>query len=60
MFSVLLPYLLFVTDDLLLILLKYAPKGSDIEIRDYSNLQEMGEIGYAVISNVGVLTDGKL
>lgn len=60
MFSVLLPHLLFLAEDLLLITLKFSNKTPDIDVRDFGNLQEIGEISYAVMSNVGVLTSGKL
>lgn len=60
MFSVLLPNLKFLVKDLYVIILKCTNKINDVEIRDFENLQQLGEIGYAIISNVGVLTAGKL
>lgn len=60
MFSVIFPYLKFLAKDLYVIILKCSNKINEVDIRDYENLQKLGEVSYAVISNVGVLTAGKL
>lgn len=60
MFSVILPHLIIVARDLYLILLKITKSITEVEVRSYSNLDEIGEASYAMISNVGVLSIGKL
>ena len=60
MFSVVLPHFLFLAKDIYLILFRFSCKNNQIEVRNYENMQELGEIGFSVISNVGVLTTGKL
>ena len=60
MFSIVMPHLLFLAKDLYLILFNFSCKNNQMEIRNYENMQELGEIGFSVISNVGVLTTGKL
>lgn len=60
MFSIMLPHLTIVARDLYLILLKITKGITEVEVRSYSNLHEIGEVSYAMISNVGVLSIGKL
>jgi magnesium-transporting ATPase (P-type) len=60
MFSIMLPHLLFLSNDLFQIILIISHKDPDIKVRDYENLQEIGEVSYAMITNVGVLTNGEL
>ena len=60
MFSVSLPVLLYIAIDLFLIIFRFRSLRENIEIRNYSNIQDIGEIDYAFVKNVGVVTTGKL
>lgn len=60
MFSVFMPHFLYLARDIHLILFNFSCKRNQLEVRNYENMQEMGDISFSVISNVGVLTTGKL
>lgn len=60
MFSIVVPHFLYLSRDLYLIFFKHFVKTNEIEVRNYDNMQELGEISFSVMSNIGVLSTGKL
>ena len=60
MFSLALPVFAYVAFDLFLVMFKFRSDHEKMEIRNYSNIQDLGEIDYALVKNVGIITTGRL
>ena len=60
MFSVILPHFLYIANNIYLIYYSFLHKEEGLKINNFENIQTLGEIDIAVLSERGVINSGEL